>query len=357
MKIYFRKFLERKLGKWAKQAWLVTRPEVIAITGSTAKTSTKEAICAVMRAQFGGEVFCSPGNMNSEFGMPLAILGFNRSVKFFEFPIILLKGWLRIRSKRKFPHWWVLEMGSDKPGDIKYLTSLVQPNSGVITTVGPVHLQALGSIEGVYEEKVDLVRAVKNDGAVFLNRMNNLVTKMADQAKGRVIYYSGNPDEIAQSAAEAVGRYYKIDEQKIEQTLANFKSLDGRMSVVEGINGSVIIDDSYNSNPLSMEVALYCLDKLAKARGAKRKIVIVGDMLELGNYTKEAHRVMKEAIERVADYTVGIGPLVKDLQLNEWYEDSDAKISVLNQIGEGDIILVKASRGIHLDNIVKRLKK
>lgn len=353
-----KEYVKKKLAQWAHHVYLQNNPIVIAITGSTAKTSTKEAIAAVLEEKYRGEVFSSPGNLNSEFGLPLAILGFKKHIKYYRLPWILLKGWMRSRSSRPYPKYWVLEMGSDKPRDISYLTKIVKPNIAVITTVGPAHLQALETIEGVFQEKSDLVRAVDKDGAVFLNKNNPYVAKMRDLSQAKVILYDPLPDEIAQEAARAVGKYFDVSEKQISHALINNHGMVGRMRLLGGKNNSWIIDDCYNANPLSMKVALYKLNIIAKEKGCTRKIAIVGDMLELGDFSKQAHQELKILLNGQVDYIVGIGPLMKELGFDEWYANSSQKnMAILNKVQSGDIILVKGSRSIHLEKVLDKLRK
>lgn len=353
---YMKKKVMKLLAKWAHEIWLREKPMVIGITGSIAKTSTKEAIFLILEKEYPGKVFCTPGNLNNEFGLPLGILGFKRSAKAYEYLWILPIAYMR-RNRRIGAKYWVLEMGADKPGDIKYLTSIIKPNMAVVTAVGMSHLGQLRNIGGVWEEKADLVRAVDEDGAVFLNENYKITKLMANETKAKVYYFGGELDQIAQGAARTIGKYLGISESRIEEGIEGMKSERGRMHVFKGRGGATIIDDTYNANPLSMEIGLYVLHKMARQRDKKRKIAILGDMLDLGQYGREAHKDLEKILEQSADCVIGVGSLMKGVSTDEWYEDSKSINSqILNNLKSDDIILVKGSRGMKMERIVHRLE-
>jgi UDP-N-acetylmuramoyl-tripeptide--D-alanyl-D-alanine ligase len=353
-----KEFVQKIIAKWAREIWQKDKPTVIAITGSIAKTSTKEAIFGVMDAGFPGKVFATPGNLNNEFGMPLAILGFRKSAKSYQYIGILILGWFRKTFHRKKYDWWILEMGADRPGDILYLTEIVKPNAAIITAVGPSHLELLKTIEGVWEEKSTLVRSVESNGTVFLNGNDVLVKKMAEVAKAAVVFYLPEVDQIAESAAREVGRYFGVGDDKIEEALRGLKNLSGRMKIIEGKEGSILIDDTYNANPLSMKSALYLLDKLAREKGKTRRVAILGDMLDLGQYSEEEHRKLSSLAREYADYVIGIGPNMKIVDTDEWYIDSEIEnLDLLNNLTSNDIILLKGSRGIHMEKLLDKFRK
>lgn len=357
MKKIIRDFMQKKLAEWAGEVYQKKKPYVIAVTGSIAKTSTKEAVFAVLRQQYSKDVFCNPGNLNNEFGLPLAILGFNRSIGFKDYLWVIIKGWFVKTFKPRDEKYWVLEMGADKPGDIEYLINIARPNMAVVTAVGASHLQNLKSVEGVFEEKSVLVKSLDKNGVAILNELNGWVKKMADKTEAKVIFFKPGIDAIAQEAAKTVGREIGVSQENIDKALENIKLVTGRMNIDEIKEDVWLIDDSYNANPLSMEVALYKLDKLSKEKKAKRRIAVLGDMLDLGDYTVEAHQKLKPLIDIYCDYVIGIGESMGALDLDEWYENSDFEgIKILNKIERGDIILVKGSRGIKLEKIVQRLK-
>jgi UDP-N-acetylmuramoyl-tripeptide--D-alanyl-D-alanine ligase len=249
MKKAVKNYMQKKLGKWAREVWEKKKPYVIAVTGSMAKTSTKEAIFAVLKAKYGKEVFCSHGNMNSEFGLPLSILGFPKSINAKDYPLVYVRGWWRKTFKPRSEKYWVLEMGADKPHDIEYLTNIVKPDMAVVTTVGPSHLLNLGKVEGVFEEKADIVRVLRKHDKAVLNKNNDWTRKMAEKTEAQVVFFDPKIDEIAQEAARAVGNEMGVEKELVEKALSGVESMTGRMNVFE-LNGVTVIDDAYNANPM-----------------------------------------------------------------------------------------------------------
>lgn len=356
MKQVLQKILENKLAKWAKKVIDRTNPQVIAITGSIAKTSTKETIYQVLNVKYGAEVGSTPGNMNNELGMPLAILGFKKPPRMWEWPFVFFTAWLRSMFHR-CSKIMILEMGADKPGDIEHLVSIVKPNFAVVTIVGASHLAQFGSIEKVAKEKEVLVKSLPKDGTAIINGNDRLAVGMAGSCENKPILFFPKIDEIAQEAARAVGRLFNVSEEGIEEGIKR-AGVMGRLEVIEGVNGSVIIDDSYNANPLSMEVALYRLSKIAWEKKLKRKIAILGDMLELGEYAEVAHKELVELAKKEADMVVGVGFAMRKVETDKWFDKSDDVLPwLLKEIVEGDIILVKGSHGIHLDQVVEGLRR
>jgi UDP-N-acetylmuramoyl-tripeptide--D-alanyl-D-alanine ligase len=396
----FAKLLQCYLRFWAK--WYLNRakPQIIAVTGSVGKTSTKNAIFEVLRVKYGAAVRKAEGNLNNETGVPLAILGMRQS------PNSRL-GWLPVLLAGKFKALFgkrvkilVLEMAADKPGDIKYLTSFVKPNIAVLTSIGPAHIEAFGEIEKVAAEKTELLNALPSDGWAVLNiddevlkkiaaktswqtktlalnekadiTAKNITTEILDVDKwpqpltkfqivtGKVKFLAATKTLGRQTniypalAATAVGDIFGLSPAQIIDGLKNIKSEKHRLEVLAGKNGSLIIDDCYNANPLSMRAALDTL----KVLPAKRKIAVLGDMLELGTISQKAHQIIGEYSRAIANQTVAIGDLAKDYDADQYFSDKNEAINyLLNEIREGDIILVKASRALALEEIVAALRE
>lgn len=373
------------------------KPKIIAITGSVGKTSAKDAIFEVLKIKFGQNIRKSPGNLNNETGVPLGILGFQKSPnKFWQWPWVILRAKLSALFGRKY-RILVLEMAADKPGDLAYLTSFVRPDIAVLTAVGPAHLGAFGTIENVMSEKTVLIRALAPDGFAILNfddeqikkiaesgdwqkktyaikapaeiAAKNITTEILDfvpQTKFQVNINSGQKfpvltptlgreaNVLAALAAVSVADVLGIDNNQIIAGLNNFRPGKHRMEVVRGKNDSIIIDDSYNANPHSMRAALEVLRDLpVKAK----KIAVLGDMLEIGKITDEAHQIIGEYAHEVADEVVAVGKLAKMYQGDEYFESSEeAAEYLLGKIAKDDIILIKASRAIGLEKVVEKLK-
>jgi UDP-N-acetylmuramoyl-tripeptide--D-alanyl-D-alanine ligase len=285
-------FALQELAKWWRTQ--LTDLRVIGITGSVGKSSTKELIATVLERDY--TVLKSEGNLNNEIGLPLTLL--------------------QLESKHERA---VLEMGMYARGEITRLAEIAQPIVGVITNVGPVHLERLGTIEAIAEAKSELLQALPPEGVAILNYDDERVLMMRDKTQAQVLTYGLDPqadlwaDEIVSEGLEGIHftLHYRGEEFHVQVPLLGRHSvhtslraaavglaegmmwdhiLEGlqdrraplRLVAVPGPNGSMILDDSYNASPASMIAAL---NLLAELNG--RKIAVLGDMLELGEYEDE----------------------------------------------------------------------
>ncbi|HLB95915.1 MAG TPA: UDP-N-acetylmuramoyl-tripeptide--D-alanyl-D-alanine ligase [Patescibacteria group bacterium] len=394
------KILQSYLRFFAKIYLKRAKPKIVAVTGSVGKTSTKEAIFEVLKIKFGKNVRKSEGNLNNETGVPLAILGYKKSPeKFWQWLGIILTAKLRALFGKKY-QILVLEMAADKPGDIKYLVSFARPDIAVLTSIGPAHLEAFGSIEKIVLEKTSLLQALKAPGFAVLNlddekikaisgngqwqqktyalqseadvEARNITTEIEDfraltnfqvvinsKTKFRVSTPTlGRSANVSSAlAAVAVAEILGLDQEAMVKGLANFRTGKRRMEVVEGRNKSIILDDSYNANPLSMRTALDTLKTLPRPPANARKIAVLGDMLEIGKISEEAHRLIGEYAREIADEVFSVGDLAKGYQAKKHFNHSEeAGEYLLSKILPGDIILIKASRAIGLEKIVDLLR-
>jgi len=400
------KFLHSYLKFWAKRYLKRANPEIIAITGSVGKTTTKNAIFEVLKSHYtpkGGSgsngVRKSEGNLNNETGVPMAVLSFKKSPTNFLgwIPILISAPFKSIIHKKA--RFLVLELAADKPGDIKYLTSFIHPKVAVLTSIGPAHMAAFGNLESIIEEKAELLRALPTDGTAVLNIDDENIKKISYGGRWQKMTYGISQDAditasnikteirdfkakttctakinqeslkietptlgkegnvLSSLAAIAVGKIYQLEDSEITDGLKNFKSENHRMSIIEGKNGSTIIDDSYNANPTSMKAALKVLQELPTSSGG-RKIAVLGDMREIGKITDEAHVLIGAYAEEVADEVVSVGRLAKKYKAKNYF-GSPLKASdyLLNKVKEGDIILIKASRAVGLEKIAEVLKQ
>lgn len=398
------KLLFSYLKFWATGYLNRAKPEIVAVTGSVGKTSTKEVIFEVLKIKFGPEVRKSAGNLNNESGVPLAILGFKNVPSYGSknpfgwIPIILAAPFRSFLMKKN--KILILEMAADRPGDIKYLTSFIHPKVAVLTSIGPAHLEKFGNLEKIVEEKSDLLRSLGADGWAVLNLDDENVRKISYGGRFRkktyaiqnkadivakniqteisdfiaqskfIIASSSNNIEVSQNtlgtkwnvlaslAAAAVGEIYELSGKEIAEGLSNAKNEKHRMNVLAGKNGSTIIDDAYNANPLSMRAAL---DLLHHLNCKSRKIAVIGDMREIGPISDEAHHLIGQYAHEVADMVVAVGTEAKKYQAQQYFKTSEkAKEYLLKEIRPGDIILIKASRGSaqmpELEAIVEALK-
>ena len=349
---------------------------VVGVTGSVGKTTVKELTAAVLAQRF--RTFKSRGNYNSDIGLPLTLLT------------------MPLDTERA-----VLEMAMTRRGEIARLAEIARPHVGIVTNVEPVHLERLGSIEAIAAAKAELVEALPPDGVAILNGDNEWVRAMRDKAPCRVFTYGLSPDndlwasDIVSYGLEGISFRFHYGDETVFARLpllgrhsvhgalaaASVGLLEGqpwseiigawrklaqmerlRIVVVPGVNGSTLIDDTYNASPPSV---LAALNLLADLNG--RKVAVLGDMLELGEYERKGHELVGIRAAEVADLLVTVGPrahLIADAARSAGMppdriievEDRQEAIARLREVLQpGDMVLVKASRGIRLDEVVNAL--
>lgn len=386
----------------AKLALARHKPFIIGVTGNLGKTSTKDAIYAVMKNHF--HTRRSEKSMNSEFGVPLTILGeksgWNNPLRWL---FILIRG-MFVPFQKEYPTHLVLEIGADRPGDIKSITSWVKPDITVVTQFGevPVHIEFFKDRDAVVEEKGYLVKALKDTGLFIYNKddhdaarllgltqaekMGIAIHEKADiQARDVRVYGSplegteaeiiiGEeshklilPQVIGKSPvycalpAIAVAKYLGVSIADACTSLHNEPKAKGRMRVLQGMNGSVIIDDSYNSSPKACEHGLKTLASI-DTRG--RKIAVLGDMLELGVHTRDEHYKIGKVAAKSAHklFTVGIRSRVtaegaldggmSDDAIMQCDTAIDAGKELVSILKEGDVVYVKGSQGVRMERTI-----
>lgn len=408
------KIIQKLLKILAKSVIEKRKPTVVAITGSVGKTTTKEAIAKVLSKNF--KVRSNNKNYNNELGVPLTILGCQIDYK--RNKILQLWGvlvyWLQARFFDKdYPEILVLEMGADKPGDIKYFCDFIPVTVGVLTEIGISHLENFKTRQNLATEKGYLIRNVVKNGMAVYNYDNKTVREIGEKIAVSKIGYGleekadmtatdiinkievseaarqvnginfklnyqgkslpvrlkngvGNGVVYSALAAFSVGIYFELNLIEMIESLKDFGPCSGRMSLLEGKNGSVVIDDSYNSAPASLKLALDLVDNIK----ADRKIIILGDMLELGDEEKKSHQKIGEEVAEIKpDYFIAIGSRMEEAVDNylkkSYNKDSlmvfenaeEAKDLIGDLVGLGDLVLVKGSRGMEMDKIVKVLKE
>jgi len=388
-------------------------PEVIAITGSVGKTSAKEAIFAVLKDHF--RIRAASESFNNELGVPLAILGnwkaIGRPLIFFWLKVVLIS-FLRLilLPKRFYPKMLILEYGAQKPGDIKYLLEIGSPKIGVITAIGkiPVHVEYYEDIAAVAKEKTRLIENLTTSNFAILNFDDELAAAMAEKTRAKTMTFGfgeganmritnfenrsedgrpygisfkleyegsfvpvvlvgvfGEAHAYAGAIAALIGIIYGLNlVESAEYFSAHYRPAKRRMNLTAGVKETYIIDDSYNASPLSMEKAL----KVLKDLKGGRKIAVLGDMLELGRYSIEAHEGIGKIVAETADILVAIGPrgkFISEGAKNKGMHGSkilnfdtaeEAAKTVEQIIRKGDVILVKASRAMELDKVVEEIK-
>ncbi|NWG19187.1 MAG: UDP-N-acetylmuramoyl-tripeptide--D-alanyl-D-alanine ligase [Chloroflexi bacterium] len=351
-------------------------PTVIGITGSVGKTSTKEVTSSVLQRSF--RTLKNPRSYNSEATMPIVLL--------------------KLTAEH---HVAVLEMGMYGPGEIAHLADLARPRLGIVTNVGPSHLERMGSIEAIQRAKSELPRALPEDGYAILNIDDPLVRVMADVTRATPFFYGLDPaadlwaDAIESRGLQGVSfrAHYQGDtvhltlpllgRHSVHTALAGAAAglllgmeweaiIDGlrdekaqlRLLAVPGVNQTTLIDDTYNASPAS---TLAALNLLAELDG--RRIAILGDMLELGSIEETAHRRVGARAAEVLQELIAVGQRARwiadeALQAGmprdrvHMVADNDAAAALAHtRIAPGDYILVKGSRGMAMESIVAQLQR
>ncbi len=408
MKDFFKKIVVVILTKEAKLLLNRHKPIIIAITGSVGKTSMKDAIYSVIKKHVPARK--SEKSYNSEIGVPLTVLGLANA---WNNPFLWLKniidGLFIALFSRDYPAYLILETGVDRPGDMKKLASWIKPDIVVLTRFPdvPVHVEFFTSPEAVIAEKMKLVEALKPEGVLVYNHDDQLILNQLSGVRQQAIGFScylptqftASHDEIfylddhpagltftvshlgetarvrvngvvghqfvyTALGAIAVGMQCGIGLEDAVIALEEHLPLGGRMRILKGLKGTVIIDDTYNSSPIAVEQALLTLKEI---KHAKRKIAVLGDMLELGRYSAREHERVGELVAKCADvlFTVGIrSQKAAEAALNHGldearifqYEDvTRAGKELQAYLEPGDLILVKASQGIRAEKIVEEV--
>jgi len=370
----------RALGDLARERRRRFGTPLVALTGSNGKTTTKEMIAACLETTF--PVLKTKGNFNNLIGLPLTLLSLTERERVI-----------------------VLEMGMNVPGEIQRLTEISEPDVGLITNIERVHLEGLGSLEKLKEEKGALFRSMKKDGAILVNQDDPRVVDLAKDFSGQKITFgiSSPADVMAKEirlrgtegtsftlvfggqeleihlpllgkhfipnalSAVAVASLFGIEVKTAQEALEHFQPFPMRMEVCPLQGGKTLINDAYNANPRSMELGL---EALTEVKGGGRAIAVLGDMLELGVYTEEAHQeVGRKAGELSIDLLLTLGKeagFVAESAIRHGLRPENVRvvkshrevISILRQIlRKGDWILVKGSRGMEMEKIVNGLRE
>lgn len=412
--------LQKILTVLAKAYLAKYKPKIVAVTGNTGKTSTKEMIAAVLFTEGGSasggsyKIRMSGGNLNNELGMPLAILG-DFAEEYYErggtsgfWLKVILRSWAGLFFEKSYPEILVLEYGADHPGDIAKLAENFKPDVAVVTAIGeiPVHVEYFSSPEELADEKSKLVKALEPVDFAVLNHDDLAVLEMKEKTKSKVktfgfgegaevkisdfdfkVGVDGAPEGVvfkihhgegftpfhvlgslgksqawSAAAATAVGLIFGLNLVKISDALSAYRGPAGRLKILKGIKNSFLIDDTYNSSPASAHLALETL----KALPAQRKIVILGDMLELGKYSIQTHREAGNFAGTFTDLLVTVGTRAKFIaeaagnqiakeNILSFDTSLEAAPKIKELIKEGDLILVKGSQGMRMEKIVEEI--
>lgn len=352
MKSVLLSLLESYLLFLAKTILAIYRPVIIGITGSVGKTTTRQAIYHVMTSA-GLPVRQTEGNLNAELGIALTVLDFDHAPAIWEWPLLLLLAtlnWLlTLIYLKPFPRYLVVELGIDRLGDMERLLKLLKPTVGVVTWIGEGHhLEFLKDPETIASEKGKLLAALPTDGLAIIAAADPLAARLEKMARAPVRKVKTLGIDTALAMAEIVADYIGVDQQVVAKAWKTFKRPKGRLQQFAGINGSVVIDDSYNASLPSVKLAL---DMLNKTSG-KRKIAVLGDILEQGEKEREFHQQVEQLAKAKADLFIAVGRRMKELNSDSWYASPDDAVAALpGQIQAGDVILVKGSQGMRMEKI------
>jgi UDP-N-acetylmuramoyl-tripeptide--D-alanyl-D-alanine ligase len=258
---------------------------------------------------------------------------------------------LALATVRSYPKVLVLEFAAGPKGDIQRTAGAAPPLISVVTAVGPAHLEGFGTIDRIVAEKSTLVRFVPPEGLVVLGAENAHASGMDRLARGRVVKVPGRGRQLSENAARAVCAFLNIPADITERALAERPVVHGRLHEID-LNHFTVIDDSYNANPLSMELGLESL-----AQRPPRRVAILGDMKELGPDSARYHQEIGRFARPRCELLVGVGPLARDYNPDEWFATSEECIAALERLIEpGDCVLLKGSHSIRLGEVLHGLK-
>lgn len=354
-------------------------PKVVAVTGSNGKTTTKDMIASILSTQFNVQKTFE--NFNNEIGVPMTILAMEPNTEVL-----------------------VVEMGMDRFGQLDVLSRLAQPDVAVITMIGEAHIEFFKTRGKIADAKFEIVNGLKEDGILIYNGDEPLLRERAkditqetftfgttkeDDLYGTDIVSDATSSSFKASlwpeetftipmigaynvknalAALSVGHAFMIDETQMKKALANFDLTKNRTEWREGVNDFKILSDVYNSNPTAVKEVL---NAFSKAKTDGKRVVVLGDMLELGENENQMHASLAEALNKNLISQVYLcGPLMKNLeaalqekyatQAIHWYatdqKDQLAK-DLLEMLNKDDLVLLKGSHGIHLEEVVDKIAK
>jgi UDP-N-acetylmuramoyl-tripeptide--D-alanyl-D-alanine ligase len=351
---------------------------VVAITGSNGKTTVKEMTARVLAVAFA--TYKAPGNLNNHIGVPLALLGLPLSVRAA-----------------------VFELGMNHLGEIRRLRALTLPHIGVITNIGLAHVGYLGSITQIQQAKGELLEGLDASGVAIVNADDPRTLALGQKAPGRVLTFGqdaaadvrgwlledqglqgircalslqgrvwelnlqvpGKHQLLNALAALAVGVAMQVPTERMVTALQRYRGIYGRLTVRHGRHETVVLDDTYNANPHSMQVALQCL---AQTSGAGQRVAVLGDMLELGDAGPALHQEVGTWVAQTAvDRLITLGPLATCIadgaqqaglaaaRIHRVTSQQEALAVLASVLRPHDIVLLKGSRGMALEHLVQAL--
>ena len=361
---------KKSLADIASLILMKFKPFVIGITGSNGKTTTKELIKSILDSNYGtNKILATQANYNNDIGLPLTIFNLNSEHSHI-----------------------VLEMGMNHPKEISYLANIAPPNFAVITNIGEAHIENFKNREAIANEKKDILRNLKAEGIAILPKDSEFFNFLVKDLKNvKVLSFGMRKDadiscellnhkkiliktpkydlEIKSKllghnnisnilAAVTCAYQLKINPTKIKEGIENITPIPSRLELKEGKKRAAIIDDTYNANPSSFLSAIEVLDEFPG-----KKILVIGDMAELGENSRIYHQELSRTIkETKINITLGLGKYTKEIitllgRNNTWFRSKDDLVKHLYSCMKGSTILVKGSRSMKMEEIVKKLIK
>jgi UDP-N-acetylmuramoyl-tripeptide--D-alanyl-D-alanine ligase len=364
----------RALADLARHLRRAASLPVVVITGSAGKTTTKEMTASLLAAR--GSVLKTEGNLNNQYGLPLTLL--------------------RLDDEHAFA---VLELGMSAPGELRALSAIAEPDVAVITNVGPTHLEFFPSVDAIAAAKAEVFEGLRPAGLAVLNGDDARLRRVGERLRQRVVWFGrdrrhdvaaenwqgtpfgmrfdlrleGRKVEVALPlagphfvmdflAAAAVAHALGVSVEAIATTATTLRAVRHRGDVRRLEQGLTLIDDCYNSSPDALDAALVALS----LAGPRRRVAILGDMLELGPLGPELHRAAGERAAKSADLLMAVGSLAQGFLegarrggLPERallsFPDAAAAEAATLLLAPGDAVLVKGSRGVHLESVVEAI--
>ena len=361
---------KKSLADIASLILMKFKPFVIGITGSNGKTTTKELVKSILNSNYGtNKILATQANYNNDIGLPLTIFNLNSEHSHI-----------------------VLEIGMNHPKEISYLANIAPPNFAVITNIGEAHIENFKNREAIANEKKDILRNLKAEGIAILPKDSEFFNFLVKDLKNiKVLSFGMRKDadiscellnhkkiliktpkydlEIKSKllghnnisnilAAVTCAYQLKINPTIIKEGIENITPIPSRLELKEGKKRAAIIDDTYNANPSSFLSAIEVLDEFPG-----KKILVIGDMAELGKNSRIYHQELSRTIkESKINITLGLGKYTKEIitllgRNNAWFRSKDDLVKHLYSCMKGSTILVKGSRSMKMEEIVKKLIK
>lgn len=407
--------VEQLLAYFTRKVIAKYQPMVIGITGSVGKTSARHAIAAALSSKY--KLREPEKNYNNQIGIPLTVIG-TKGIDETTSWIGIQLDWLRIFTKalavwllpQDYPKLLVLEYGIDHPGDMDALLDLVKPNLAVLTEIGTAHLENYSSQQELADEKGKIASRLKSDEFFIFNSDNSLVVEQSKKINCKKIAYGKeleNSDasipyialtelvenlqipastsmtvktptrEISVSipvvgvahssavlSAVAVCEALEVETDLVQKGLFNYRAMPGRLNIIAGIKKTILIDDTYNASPLSTEQALNLLSRF----NSNNKIAVLGDMLELGDGSDQAHAKMGKLVKELnITKLITVGELGKQIadsaeasgmspeNILSYADSIEAAKEVLQILTPESVVLIKGSQGARMERVTKEL--